>query len=102
MSIFPFEKIKLDGLDALRVVRLLRLIKLGKLSRIARMGNMFNIGSQELQLFFFGGVLFFLIHWIACAWCLIAQLEVSCELREMARHRVFALLRAPTARVRQP
>ena len=53
----------------------MRLIKLARLSKLARMGDVLAIKSQYIALIKFSLLFIFLSHWVACAYCLLAQLE---------------------------
>ena len=81
VSIFPFAEIAKGnpGLRKLRVIRVVRLIKLAKLTRVMRMGDALAIRSAYLMLIKFSVLLFYLLHWVACFWCLLAQLEEDSE-----------------------
>ena len=70
------------GLRTLRIVRLPRLFKLVKLTRLARLAHVVNVRSQELVLIKFSVLMVFLIHWVSCSWCLLAQFQRDYELTE--------------------
>lgn len=86
VSIFPFTMLFEDSpeLSKLRVVRIVRLVKLVKLTRLARLGDNLALPSQYLLLIKFSILLLFLLHMVACLWCLLAQSE------EEANHQSWA------------
>ena len=75
MSIFPFWLLNAEAFAGLRMLKIVRLVKLAKLTRLARMGDVFSIQSQYLLLMKSSALLFFLLHWVACAWCLLAEIQ---------------------------
>ena len=87
LSIFPFDDVLkvvsgdrgkgTDGTQFLRLVKLARLVKLVKLTRLARIVK--TSRSQYTNLIKFGVTIMFLLHWVACAWCLLGQLQKDAE-----------------------
>jgi potassium voltage-gated channel Eag-related subfamily H protein 7 len=91
-SIFPFQTIAHGVLDAgtcddcnkLRLVRVLRLVRLTKLARILKAGKLFERWEQTFQMTYasldllkLGTETLFVVHWIACAWKLVLDLEAG-------------------------
>ena len=73
VAVFPFKYVLgLDNLGRLRLVRAMRLLKLAK---AARLGEQFSLRSQHQVLIKFGLGTLLMLHWVSCAWCLIAQLQ---------------------------
>ena len=77
ISIFPFAEVaaQYPELATLRVVRIVRLVKLTKLARVARMGDALALPSGYITLCKFSFLLLLVTHFVACTYCLIAQLE---------------------------
>ena len=57
------------------MVRIVRLVKLVKLTRLSRLGDNLALPSQYLLLIKFSILLLFLLHMVACLYCLLAQSE---------------------------
>ena len=77
ISVFPFSYVaqNMPFLSKLRAVRLIKLSKLVKLTRIARLLR--GTTSDFLDLFKYIFLIVCLLHWTACLWNLLAQLEAD-------------------------
>ena len=65
-------------------MKLARLVKLVKLTRLARIVK--TSRSQYTNLIKFGVTIMFLLHWVACAWCLLGQLQRDADADNWISH----------------
>jgi hypothetical protein len=86
ISTIPYDCISLflksDSMSNLKVMRLLKLLKLVKLLRVLRSARIFKRLQTELsitnstsQLIKFLCIIFAVIHWIACLWRMVPDME---------------------------
>jgi potassium voltage-gated channel Eag-related subfamily H protein 7 len=72
------------GGSKLRLIRILRLLRLGKLARVLKAGKMFqrwerkiSVSYASLTIMKLSAETCFVVHWIACVWKLVLDLEAN-------------------------